>query len=73
MVQESGKDTSWTSPWGGGSGMPIQEVTPGPKLLFEFLLLREALKYLGSCDRTCELTANSCVFELQQRPLEDLL
>ena len=28
MVQTSGQDASWTSPWGGVLGMPIRE-TPG--------------------------------------------
>ena len=29
MVQASGQDASWTSPWGGVSGMPIWAETPG--------------------------------------------
>ena len=30
VVQVSGQDASWTSPWGGVSGMTIQEETTGP-------------------------------------------
>ena len=29
MVWAFGQDSSWTSPWGGVSSMPIQEETPG--------------------------------------------
>ena len=29
VVWASGQDDSWTSPWGGVSGMPVWEETPG--------------------------------------------
>ena len=30
VVRASGQNASWTFPWGGVSGMPIQKETPGP-------------------------------------------